>query len=67
MQSNKQSKIQAHTVDQNFATNILFMAMSTLETLEGKLKSQQTSTSYTNHHAKQKEFAAYDKFDYSSK
>ena len=53
---------QAQTVDQNYANNILFMALSTLESIEQRLKDGKRAPV-----REQKEFGRYDKHDYSYK
>lgn len=56
----------AQIVDQNFATNILFMALSSMESLSDKLI-EKYNEGKSNKKYNEKEFAGYDKYDYSAK
>ncbi len=54
--------MQAQTIDQNYANGILFMAMSTIETLESKVRDKDQRVTRDR-----KEFGSYDRHDYSAK
>lgn len=59
---------QAQTVDQNYANNILFMALSALQTLESKIRNRvEGRGNGYNLRSNEKEFGNYDKHDYSYK